>query len=479
MKHINIFTKTFATILSLMLGGILIAYVILYNLMPHFYNDYKSSQMDKEIQAVCSNTELTIPVLKQELSTLADEYNLNAVIRDSSDEVIFDVATMNSFHYSSVDAEVNSDFESDEILLDGEYEIENYAAYSNEENENVLEKEYDVTIKDEHLRIILQLPLQPLDESKHVLIMIFPLSAVICLILSLIGSYLFARYITKPIKTMAAAAARMAQLNPEETIMIKRHDEIGELSDSINAMYESLMQAISELELKIKEVQKSEAHKIDFLRTASHELKTPLSSVNALLEGMLYNVPPYDDRDTYIRQCQEILASANILIKNTLDLSNESTEITNIRLKMAVEEQVQLISLIARQRKVRLKVNIPDNVQISTRMDSLKKALMNIISNGVKFSEKNREVEIDYKNGILTVFNYCKPLSVKEVKAVFEPFRRISTADDSESIGNGLGMCIIERALKICDIDFRFEPSENQDGMVFVCDLSNVLLSRD
>lgn len=475
MKRINIFTKTFATILSLMLGGILIAYVILYNLIPHFYKNYKSSQMDREIQTVCSNTELTIPVLKQELSSLADEYNLNAVIHDSSDEVIFDVATLNSFHYYSVDEAFNSDFESDEIVLDSEYEIENYAAYSNDENENFLEKKYDVTIEGENFRIVMQLPLQPLDESRHVLIMIFPISAAICLVLSLLGSYFFARYITKPIKNMAAAAARMAQLNPEEFITIKRHDEIGELSDSINAMYESLMQAISELEQKIKEVQKSEANKIDFLRTASHELKTPLSSVNALLEGMLYNVPPYDDRDTYIRQCQEILATANILIKNTLDLSNESTEITNIRLKTVVEEQVQLISLIARQRKVKLKLNIPDNVQISTRMDSLKKAMMNIISNAVKFSEKNQEVDIDYENGILTVFNPCKPLSANEAKAVFEPFRRILSTDDSESIGNGLGMCIIERALKICDIDFRFEPSKNQDGMMFVCDLSNVL----
>ena len=78
----------------------MIAYVILYNMMPSFYKNYKSSQMDKEIQLVYSNTELTIPYLKQYLSSLSNEFNLNAVICNASDDVIFFLFSMNSFHYS-------------------------------------------------------------------------------------------------------------------------------------------------------------------------------------------------------------------------------------------------------------------------------------------------------------------------------------------------------------------------------------------
>lgn len=469
MKHANIFTKTFATILLLMLIGILIAYVILYNLMPHFYKNFKSSQMDKEIQSISDNTEMTVPILEQSLSSLAGAFNLNAAVRNSTDEVIFNVSAMNSFHYYSE----LSDFDKAETGAD--YVIDNSAEY-NEKDKNFLEKIYPLTIEDENYKIILQLPLQPLDESKNVLIMIFPFSAAICLILSLTGAFFFARYITKPIKIMASATARMARLNTDEIISIKRNDEIGELSDSINTMYKSLITAISELEQKIKEVQESETYKIDFLRTASHELKAPLSSVNALLEGMLYNVPPYDDRDTYIKQCQNIIASANSLIKNTLDLSNESTEITNLGLRETVNEQVQLISLIAIHRKVNLFVDVPYNIQIRTQPDSFKKALMNIISNAVKFSEENKDVEICYQNDTLTVFNFCKPLSENEVKEVFQPFQRIPSNDTAADIGNGLGMCIIERSLKICDIEFQFVPSEKNDGMIFSCDLKNILI---
>lgn len=457
-----------------MLGGIMIAYVILYNMMPSFYKNYKSSQMDKEIQLVYSNTKLTIPYLKQYLSSLSNEFNLNAVICNASDDVIFDVATMNSFHYSSVDSGDNMEIEPYVIDNNSEYEIENSVEYNDYQNKIILEKTYLITVDGEKYKIIMKIPLQPLDESKHVLIMIYPLSAAICLVLSLIVSFFFARYITKPIKTIAASAAQMAKFNRGETIVVNRHDEIGDLSDSINAMYDSLIQAISELELKIKEVEESEAQKIDFLRTASHELKTPLSSVNALLEGMLYNVPPYNDRDTYIKKCQEILVSANTLIKNTLDLSNESTEASKISLRDLVEQQVELISLIAKQRKVNLKVNISDSVQIKTRKDSFKKALINIISNAVKFSDINRDVVIGYENGFLKVYNACCPLSSNESKEAFEPFRRFDS-ENSEMTGNGLGMCIIERALKICDIDFQFKSSDNQEGMVFLCDLTNVL----
>ena len=172
MKNINIFTKTFVTILFLMLGGIMIAYVILYNMMPSFYKNYKSSQMDKEIQLVYSNTKLTIPYLKQYLSSLSNEFNLNAVICNASDDVIFDVATMNSFHYSSVDSGDNMEIEPYVIDNNSEYEIENSVEYNDYQNKIILEKTYLITVDGEKYKIIMKIPLQPLDESKHVLIMI-------------------------------------------------------------------------------------------------------------------------------------------------------------------------------------------------------------------------------------------------------------------------------------------------------------------
>ena len=82
----------------------------------------------------------------------------------------------------------------------------------------------------------------------------------------------------------------MSKLDRTAEITVISTDEIGGLANDINSLYQSLLVTIRNLEEEKDKVQLVEKEKIDFLRTASHELKTPVTELNATLENMILKI---------------------------------------------------------------------------------------------------------------------------------------------------------------------------------------------
>ncbi len=78
-------------------------------------------------------------------------------------------------------------------------------------------------------------------------------------------------------------------------------DEITILAQDINSLYSKLLSSIDELRTENERAMAREKEKSDFLRITSHELKTPIASMLGLVEGMIYNVGPFKDHDTYLK----------------------------------------------------------------------------------------------------------------------------------------------------------------------------------
>ena len=146
--------------------------------------------------------------------------------------------------------------------------------------------------------------LQPLDEAKDVIINIYPIAVLVCIIFSLAFSYIFSYMFVRPIRKIRKATLEMTKLSPDISITVSSHDEIGQLSRDINMLYQELKGTIDTLKIEIDKYTNSENKKIDFLRTVSHELKNPLASANALIEGIIYDVPPYNqNQKQYLLEC--------------------------------------------------------------------------------------------------------------------------------------------------------------------------------
>jgi signal transduction histidine kinase len=149
----------------------------------------------------------------------------------------------------------------------------------------------------------------------------FPLSLLCCGFVSLICSILYSKAFSIPIKRISSATEKMARLEKTAVSDIYSRDEIGILSENINELYQSLLLTIENLEAEKEKVREAERSKVDFLRTASHELKTPVTAVNAMLENMILGVGKYNNHDEYLPKCKELTDQLHVMIMEILDTS--------------------------------------------------------------------------------------------------------------------------------------------------------------
>ena len=91
------------------------------------------------------------------------------------------------------------------------------------------------------------------------------------------------------------------------------HDGIGlpvkndqEMSQQLSNALDSLQAANEQLQQDIEREREQEKQRVDFFTSVSHELKTPIAIIKGQLEGMIHQVGPYKDRDTYLRRCPGI-----------------------------------------------------------------------------------------------------------------------------------------------------------------------------
>ena len=143
----------------------------------------------------------------------------------------------------------------------------------------------------------------------------------------------------------------MMDLDAEVRLRVDSKDEIRDLKEQINSLYQHLLMVIADLHEKNTAVLQLEHMKVEFLRGASHELKTPVTSLKILIENMQKNIGRYKDRDRYLAVASEIVdeLSHNVLqiltLSSVQELRDEKEEISLLDI---TKELIQNYSLLAK-----------------------------------------------------------------------------------------------------------------------------------
>ena len=177
-------------------------------------------------------------------------------------------------------------FSKDELKID-----ENIGINSRSNNNSIIIEEKTVKLgtgEDITLQFIFSKDVK--EEAKTISLQFLPYTMLLSFIFSIIISYIYTKIIVSPIFEIEKVTDDMMKLNKKALLIIKTEDEIGSLKRKINTLYTRLLGVIDNLDKRNKEIIKFEKTKVDFLRSTSHELKTPLASLKVILENMKYNV---------------------------------------------------------------------------------------------------------------------------------------------------------------------------------------------
>ena len=300
----------------------------------------------------------------------------------------------------------------------------------------------------------------------------FPISILCCAAISALFSYFFSRGITTPILSLSKSANQMLKLEPDAKAIVSSKDEIGALATDINNLYQSLLLTIRNLELEKEKVSLAEKEKIDFLRTASHELKTPVTELNATLENMILGIGEYRDYETYLPKCKEITEQLGDMIRDILNASRLQTQgnnepCSNFSLRTLLTELCEPYRLIAEAKGVKFKIELSSDAFVYLPEGQLKKAISNILSNAVNYTEAGQSILVVFDKNKLSVSNECSVLPPEQLQHIFEPFYRPDLAHGQATGGNGLGLYIVQTILDKLRLKYQFVPMPNDRGMSF------------
>ncbi|WP_410534202.1 HAMP domain-containing sensor histidine kinase [Streptococcus salivarius] len=296
-------------------------------------------------------------------------------------------------------------------------------------------------------------------EARDISLGFLPYSLLASFVLSLLASYLYARMISAPILEIKQMTKRMKRLDRTASLPIHSQDEIGVLKQQINDLYHHLLEVIDNLEQQKQENLKLEQMKVEFLRGASHELKTPLASLKIILENMRDKIGRYKDRDRYLAVSLDIVDEMNQIVLEILSLSSvqelggdkEWIQLDDVVNRILTQNQV-----LIENRSLSIDNYLPAT-SIFMNLPILKLVLSNIISNAVKHSDKGGVIRIGLENEG-TDFVIENTSVSKE---------NISIKAQSKKEG-GLGLFVVKYLLEHEELSYRFEESSTGRRFVMV-----------
>ncbi len=330
---------------------------------------------------------------------------------------------------------------------------------SSQNNSLVIEERKIQTKEGQDLTLQFLATVDSQKEARDISLGFLPYTLLASFVLSLIASYLYARMISAPILEIKRMTKRMKRLDRTASLPIDSQDEIGVLKQHINDLYHHLLEVIDNLEQQKQENLKLEQMKVEFLRGASHELKTPLASLKIILENMRDNIGRYKDRDRYLSVSLDIVDEMNQIVLEILSLSSVQElggEKEWIQLDDVVNRILTQNQVLVETRSLSIENYLPIT-SIFMNLAILKLVLSNIISNAVKHSDKGGVVRIGLENGG-TDFVIENTIVSKE---------NTSTKAQSKKEG-GLGLFVVKYLLEHEELSYRFEESSTGRRFVMV-----------
>lgn len=274
-----------------------------------------------------------------------------------------------------------------------------------------------------------------------------------------VAVFVYTYILTKRVSDYTKKITAMSDGNIYEKLDITGNDEISDLGEAVNKLTEKA---------SVIEKQRTE-----FVSNASHELKTPLSSIKLMADSIIQT--PDIEMD-YVR---EFLSDMNDEVERLNRIVNKLLYITKLdTLTESMSGSLELINLkdvvqginknlipIAEMENKDLACSADEDILIMANKDILWQAVYNIVDNALKYTAEYGQVEVslvkESKKAIITVKDNGVGISAEDVKRIFDRFYRVDKARSRSTGGTGLGLSIAQSAIEFHNGTIEVESEPN------------------
>ncbi len=278
--------------------------------------------------------------------------------------------------------------------------------------------------------------------------------AISLLLFILLVSYLLARFITgrilKPLKELKRGAEAVQEGNLTVQLRHKGNDEFTPALDAFNLMTRKLQDSLQQKE-------QDEERRKELIASISHDIRTPLTSIKAYVEGLLdhvANTPEKEER--YLRVIQkkaDVLERLieQLLLLTKMDLGEKALPLEPLQLEELTAEFIEENRFAWEKKGASFHMNLEADVPIKGSPLLLERVIENLVTNSIKYKTEDMvEISISLaKEGneaVLTIADDGQGVPEEDLSRLQEAFYRTDKARSRTDNGSGLGLAIVRRA---------------------------------
>ena len=273
---------------------------------------------------------------------------------------------------------------------------------------------------------------------------IFLFVSVLVVLVAVLLMTLFARQQALPLREMAKAARAFGhgQLNARVQVDESSPEEVQELALAFNNMASSL--------------QKSEYQRQEFVANVSHELKTPMTTISGMVDGMLDGTIPPEKQKHYMRLVSDETKRLSRLVRSMLDISRlqdqggiPDEKKTRFDLCECAGQVLITFEQKILDKKLDVDVDLPGHpVFTFANQDYIIQVIYNLLDNAVKFCPDGGTLGLRIRWGTakayLSVSNDGATIPPEELPLVFDRFHKLDKSRSQSRDGWGLGLYIVK-----------------------------------
>ena len=266
------------------------------------------------------------------------------------------------------------------------------------------------------------------------------------IIIGIMMSFVFANYQTRRINKLRKATHKISEGDFDVKLPVESRDEFDDLMKDFNNMAHSLRESE-------REVERQENVRRQFMMDVAHEMRTPLTTMNGLLDGLKYNMVPESRRGRSLELISSETQRLIRLVNENLDYEKiRSNQIVLVQHRFAgigaIQTVVEQMQELAKVKNNTLRYECDKDFSVFADYDRFVQILVNITKNANQFTD-NGEIVVkawnEGKKAIVEISDTGIGINESEIKEIWERFYKADVSRKSTKYGeSGLGLAIVK-----------------------------------
>ena len=305
-----------------------------------------------------------------------------------------------------------------------------------------------------------------IDSIKNSSILTLSMAAIAAsLLLTLIFSVLIFYLMTRRLQHLSEAVKvfHLTHFEDFASLITDNSTQYSEPQDEIDQLSYCVLAMAQHMKEQLEQIERIDAQRREFIANISHDLKTPLATIQGYVETILiketHEPLAQGERKKYLTTALKQSNTLAGLIDQLFELAklesgNMVPELEEFSLKELIHDSLQDATWSAKERNIHFQVDADDHdYRVHADIALIQRVVQNLLDNAIKYSPENSLIRIQMVDGEdavqLHIADQGKGILPEDIPHIFERYYRCQQQRHSSKLGSGLGLAIVK---KICDL---------------------------